>query len=336
MYFLKHYKENPEFLNNYLKYYSIIEFSAETSVDEAYFDLRSFFRYIKLTKSNEDIYEPELIKNIKIDDITLDDMNNVKYTTIEDFISYLRNTLNNSPQTRNRKLSTLRKFFKYLTNNNLIDYNPTLNIRNATVGKRQPHYLTLNESKKILSQTIKNDCKYKIRNYTITCLFLNCGMRLTELIRIDLTDIKLDEMTLRLHGKGNKERIIYLNVATKEAIEKYLEVRPNLTKSNPDYNALFLSERKKRISKRMVQTIIETELNILFEKKRQGYHTHTLRHSSATLLYNENDIDIRTIQEMLGHSSLASTEIYTHISNKKLKEFMQNFSILDIMKEKEK
>ena len=96
-----------------------------------------------------------------------------------------------------------------------------------------------------------------------------------------------------------------------------MEVRPNLTKSNPDYNALFLSERKKRISKRMVQTIIETELNILFEKKRQGYHTHTLRHSSATLLYNENDIDIRTIQEMLGHSSLASTEIYTHISNKK-------------------
>ena len=109
MYFLKHYKENPEFLNNYLKYYSIIEFSAETSVDEAYFDLRCFFRYIKLTKSNEDIYEPELIKNIKIDDITLDDMNNVKYTTIEDFISYLRNTLNNSPKTRNRKLSTLRK-----------------------------------------------------------------------------------------------------------------------------------------------------------------------------------------------------------------------------------
>ena len=202
----------------------------------------------------------------------------------------------------------------------------------ATIGKRNPKYLTLNESKKMLSQTIQNDCKYKIRNYTMTCLFLNCGMRLAELIQINLTDIKLDEMTLRLRGKGNKERIIYLNVATKEAIEKYLNVRTNLPKSNPDYNALFLSERNKRISKRMVQTIIGTELNTLFDNNSQGYHTHTLRHTSATLLYNENDIDIRIIQSMLGHSSLASTEIYTHVSNKKLKEFMQNFSILDIKK----
>lgn len=153
-----------------------------------------------------------------------------------------------------------------------------------------------------------------------------------ELIQINLTDIKLDEMTLRLKGKGNKERIIYLNVATKEAIEKYLNVRTNLPKSNPDYNALFLSERNKRISKRMVQTIIGTELNTLFDNNSQGYHTHTLRHTSATLLYNENDIDIRIIQSMLGHSSLASTEIYAHVSNKKLKEFMQNFSILDIKK----
>ena len=157
MYFLKHYKENPDFLNNYLKYYSIIELSAETSVDEAYFDLRSFFRYLKLNKSDENIYDQELIKNIKIDDITLDDMNNVKHSTIEDFIFYLRNILNNSPKTRNRKLSTLRKFFKYLFNNNLIHHNPTLNTRYATIGKRNPKYLTLNESKKMLSQTIQND-----------------------------------------------------------------------------------------------------------------------------------------------------------------------------------
>lgn len=335
MYFLKHYKENPEFLNNYLKYYSIIEFSAETSVNEAYFDLRSFFRYIKLSKSNDSIYDPEHIKNIKIDDITLDDMNNVKYTTIEDFLFYLRNTLDNSPKTRNRKLSSLRKFFKYLFNNNLIDHNPTLNTRYATIGKRNPKYLTLNESKQMLSQTIKNNFKHKSRNYAITCLFLNCGMRLSELVQIDLTDIKFDEMTLRLHGKGNKERIIYLNNATKEALKKYLKERTNLPKSNPEYNALFLSSRNKRISKRTVQEIIKMELNTLFDNNSQGYHTHSLRHTSATLLYNENDIDIRIIQAMLGHSSLSSTEIYTQVSNKKLKEFMQNFSILDIKKEKE-
>ena len=123
---------------------------------------------------------------------------------------------------------------------------------------------------------------------------------------------------------------------TKEAIEKYLDNRINLPKSNPEYNALFLSTRNKRLSKRRVQDIIKTELNTLLDNKSQGYHTHTLRHTSATLLYNENDIDIRIIKEMLGHSSLASTEIYTQVSNKKLKEFMQNFSILDIEKEKEK
>ena len=156
MYFLEHYNENPEFLNNYLKYYYIIEFSAETSVDEVYFDLRSFFRYITLIKNNETIYDLEMIQNTKIDNITLDDMNNVKPNTIDDFIFYLRNTLDNSPKTRNRKLSSLRKFFKYLSDNNLIDYNPTLNTRYATVEKRNPKYLTLNESKKMLSQTIKN------------------------------------------------------------------------------------------------------------------------------------------------------------------------------------
>ena len=212
MYFLEHYNENPEFLNNYLKYYYIIEFSAKTSVDEVYFDLRSFFRYITLIKNNENIYDLEKIQNTKIDNITLDDMNNVKANTIDDFIFYLRNTLDNSPKTRNRKLSSLRKFFKYLSDNNLIDYNPTLNTRYATVEKRNPKYLTLNESKKMLSQTIKNEFKHKTRNYAITCLFLNCGMRLSELVQINLTDIKFDEMTLRLQGKGNKERIIYLNL----------------------------------------------------------------------------------------------------------------------------
>ena len=309
MYFLEHYNENPEFLNNYLKYYYIIEFSAETSVDEVYFDLRNFFRYITLIKNNETIYDLEMIQNTKIDNITLDDMNNVKPNTIDDFIFYLRN---------------------------LIDYNPTLNTRYATVEKRNPKYLTLNESKKMLSQTIKNEFKHKTRNYAMTCLFLNCGMRLSELVQINLTDIKFDEMTLRLQGKGNKERIIYLNEATKEAIEKYLDNRINLPKSNPEYNALFLSTRNKRLSKRRVQDIIKTELNTLLDNKSKGYHAHTLRHTSATLLYNENDIDIRIIKEMLGHSSLASTEIYTQVSNKKLKEFMQNFSILDIEKEKEK
>lgn len=335
MYFYKNYKENPEFLNDYLKYFAIIEMASEKTVDESYLDIRSFFRYIKIINSKKDIYDLETIKNTKINDITLADMNNVTSHTIENFIAYLRNTLDNCPKTRNRKLATLRRFFRYLSDNNFITFNPTLHTRYASVGKRNPNYLTLEQSKKILSQTIKNDCKHKIRNYAITCLFLNCGMRLAELIQINLSDIKFDEMTLRLRGKGNKERIIYLNEATKEAIQNYLDIRTNLPRTNPDYNALFISERKKRISRRMVQNIIETQLTELLDNNRKGYHTHTLRHTSATLLYNENDIDIMIIKRMLGHSSLLATEVYTHISNKKLKELMLNFTILENNNEKE-
>lgn len=335
MYFLKHYKENPEFLNTYLKFYAIIELKSETSVNETYFDLRTFLRYIKLEKSNNNNYDLEYIKKIKINDITLADMNAINHYTIDNFLSFLRNTLDNCPKTRNRKLASLRKFFKYLNDNNYIYNNPTLNCKCASVGKRIPKYLTLKESKKMLSQTIKNNNSYHLRNYAMTCLFLNCGMRLSELVQINLTDLKFDEMTLRLKGKGNKERIIYLNNATKEALEKYLEIRETIPKDSTNYNALFLSNQKKRISKRMVQTIIDRELKLLLENNSNGFHTHSLRHTSATLLYEENDVNIMVIKKILGHSSLAATEIYTHISNKKLKELMLNFSIQDIVNNKE-
>lgn len=331
MYFLEHQNQNPEFLNNYLKYYCFIQFASENTVNEAYFDLRTFFRYIKMKKSDEYIEDIEEFKKISIKDIELADMNDITQNTIDDFIFFLRYTLNNCPKTRNRKLATLKKFFEYLSINNHISFNPTRNTRTAKVDKRIPKHLNLAESKKLLSQTIQANSKHTQRNYTITCLFLNCGIRLSELVQIDLTDIKLDDMTLKIKGKGNKERIIYLNDATKEAIEEYIKVRPNLPKSNPDFKALFISERKKRISKRSVQNIIEQELAKLLEDNKAGFHTHSLRHTSATLLYNENEVDIRVIEQILGHSSLAATEIYTHISSKKMKEFMENCTLSGII-----
>ena len=193
----------------------------------------------------------------------------------------------------------------------------------------------MEESKKLLSQTISSNQRFKIRNYAITCLFLNCGIRASELVNIDLTDFKLDEMTLKIKGKGNKERMLYLNNATLEAITEYLKIRPDLKRNNVDYNALFISERNKRISKRNIQEIIVQELTTLLNEDQKGYHTHTLRHSLATLLYDENNIDIMVIKKILGHESLSATEVYTHISNSKLKEIMENCTISSILEKRE-
>lgn len=339
MSFLKYQKQNPEFLNNYLKYKRYIEFGAETTVNEAYFDLRTLFRYIKLYSQNKDkIYNitPDEFKAITIKDIKIEDLNNITQNAMEKYIIFLNNILNNSAKTRNRKLTSAKRFFEYLDVNNLISNNPTKWMNSARVEKRIPKHLDLNESKKLLANTINSNHRYKIRNYAITCIFLNCGLRLSELTKIDLTDLKIDEseQTLRVHGKGNKERLIYLNSAVCEAIKCYLEIRTPLGKDNKDYNALFLSSQNKRISNRAVQTLIKDELNKLAkeaEKNEKDYHTHSLRHTGATLLYNENDIDIFILKKILGHKSLVATEIYTHISDKKLKEIMNNCTISSIL-----
>ena len=338
MSFLEYQKENPEFLNNYLKYIRYISFGAETSVDGEYFDLRTYFRYVKLINSDENIIyniTPEEFRKVEIKDVTLSQISNIDRNTINEFIAFLHYTLKNGVKARNRKLYSLRKFYEYLSTNNFIAYNPTAGTRSAKIEKRQPKYLNLEESKKILAISISSDKEFKIRNYAITCLFLNCSIRLSELVGIDLTDFKLDEKTLKVHGKGNVERIIYLDDAACEAIEEYLKVRPQLPKTNKDYKALFISKLNKRISKRTVQHIIEEELYNTFEEKREGFHTHTLRHTSATLMYNENNTDIFVIKKILGHRSIAATEIYTHISSKKLKEIMENCTISSILSKKE-
>ncbi len=338
MSFLKYQNQNPEFLNNFLKYKRYIEFSAETTADEMYFDLRTLFRYIKLYLYDENklttITKKEF-KKINIDDVTINDLNKIKQFDLEKYIIFLNNTLENSAKTRNRKLASAKCFFKYLETNNLIGTNPTIRINSAQVEKRIPKYLDLNESKMLLSVTINSEQKYKIRNYAMTCIFLNCSIRLSELTKIDLTDFKLDdsEQTLKIHGKGNKERLLYLDSAVCEAIKSYMDVRPKLGKNNKDYNALFLSSRNKRISNRTVETIIKENLiKILDEdKNKRDYRTHTLRHTGATLLYNENDIDIYVLKNILGHECLESTQIYTHVSDKKLKYIMENCTISSIL-----
>ena len=317
MSFLKYQKQTPEFLNNYLKYKAFIEFKSKTTIDGTYFDLRTLLRYIKLLKTDKNkIYTITIdeFKKISIIDITLEDLNNITPNNLEKYIIFLNNILDNDIKTRNRKLASLKKFFEYLETNN---------------------FISLIESKQLLSNIIKSNNRFKIRNYAITCVFLNCSLRLSELTSIDLSDLKLDdsEQTLRVHGKGNKERLIYLNAAVCEAIICYLQVRPCLGKDNKDHDALFISGQNKRISNRTVQTIIKDELLALLDENpyKEKYHTHTLRHTGATLLYNEKDINIFVLKRILGHECLDATEIYTHISDKKLKYIMENCTISSIL-----
>lgn len=337
MSFLKYQKQSPEFLSNYLKYKRYIDFGAQTTTDETFFDLRTLFRYVKLylyDKNKLVNITKEEFKKIDITDVTIEDLEKMNQNDLQNYLFFLDSTLENVSKTRNRKLASMKRLYEYLETNNLINVNPTKWMQSATIEKRQPKYLDLKESKQLLANTINSDSRYKIRNYAIICIFLNCSLRLSELVGINLTDLKIDnsEQSLRVTGKGNKQRILYLNSAVCEAINTYLKVRPPLDKSNKDYNALFLSSRKKRISQRSVQDIIKSELKELMESKGKEsakYHTHTLRHSCATLLYNEANVDIFVLKRILGHESLVATEVYTHVSDKKLREFMQNFNILN-------
>ena len=220
--------------------------------------------------------------------------------------------------TRARKVSSIRVFFNYLSQKaNLIEKNPAQNLETPKIEKRMPKYLTLDDSKKLLTVTSDEE-RNKERDYAIITLFLNCGLRLSELVGININDISFDDAKMTVIGKGNKERTIYLNKACLKAINDYLEVRPKIGIKPDSIKALFLSERKERISKRTVQYVVDKEL------KRAGldtkkYSTHKLRHTAATLMYQYGNVDIRALQELLGHESISTTEIYTHVANEQVR-----------------
>ena len=279
--------------------------------------------HFKLTDETE-------IKKINYYDITIDTLKKVKLEDLHSFLGYLTKHYNSKATTRSRKVSSLRIFFSYLCKKNFIEINPTQNLETPKLGKRLPKYLTLEDSKKLLNVASSEEDRNSIRNFAITTLFLNCGMRLSELVGINLSDIIWDEYQLNVIGKGNKERTIYLNKACVKAIADYIKVRPKANFKNVDaQRALFLSERHNRISRRMVQEIIYSEL------KKAGLDNkncsvHKLRHTAATLMYQYGQVDIRALQELLGHESISTTEIYTHVSNNQVRDAVERNPLADI------
>ena len=311
--------ENPSYLNDFLDYMITIQNKSKNTVKEYNYDLATFLRFIKM---HFNLTDEKNIKEIHFDDVTIDTLKKVKLEDLHAFLGYLTKNYNSKATTRSRKVSSLRIFFNYLCQKNLIEANPTQNLETPKLEKRLPKYLTLDDSKKLLDVASNEDNRNNERNYAITTLFLNCGMRLSELVGININDIVFDECQLNVIGKGNKERTIYLNKACIRAIDDYLNVRPKTNLTPDGKKALFLSERKQRISRRMVQEIIYTEL------KQAGldtskYSVHKLRHTAATLMYQYGQVDIRALQELLGHESISTTEIYTHVSNDQVRDAVE-------------
>ena len=314
-------KENPEFLNSFLDYTITILNKSPNTIKEYNYDISNFLKYIK---KEFKLSEEKNIKNIKIDDMDISVLKKITLQDIHGYISYMAREFKSTPATRARKISSLRVFFKYLTSKaKLHEVNPAQDLETPKLGRRMPKYLSLEESKKLLEVTQSQDNRNNIRDYAIITLFLNCGMRLSELVNIDISDIDFSESKMTVIGKGNKERTIYLNKACMNSINDYLSIRPHDKVKFDSRDALFLSERKERISNRTVQDIVKKELKKA-ELDIKKYSVHKLRHTAATLMYQYGNVDIRALQELLGHESISTTEIYTHVNNEIVRNAVEN------------
>ena len=312
--------EAPQILRDFLSYHETIKAHSKRTVDEYFLDLRNFFRYMK------QIRDPALsgksLDEIDLMDVDLDSVASVTLTDIYGYMTYLsrdRVQHHNSPNSdyglnaasRARKIATIRSFYNYLTNKtHQLRENPVKDIDSPKLQKTLPKYLTLDESIQLLDSV---DGKNQERDYCILTLFLNCGLRISELVGLNLNDIQDD--ALRVLGKGNKVRIIYLNDACQDALKRWLAVRRPI--QGRDQNALFLSSRDERISRSMVHAMVKKRLGAAGIDSTQ-YSSHKLRHTAATLML-QNGVDVRAVQEVLGHDHLNTTEIYTHIDNESLR-----------------
>lgn len=306
----------PQSVIEFLNYLSVVKSKSELTVLEYASDLRLFFRYMLVYRGLVD-KETEFDK-IEISFIDLDFIKTIKISDAYAFLSYCRNERGNDNAAISRKVSTLRAFFKYLcVKMKQIPENPMEELESPKLKKSLPKYLTLDESVQLLESI---DSRDKERDYAIITLFLNCGLRLSELCSLNYTDIKSDG-TLTVTGKGNKERTIYLNEMCIDAVKDYMKVRP--VDGVKDKNALFLSGRKNRISPKTVQHLVEKYI----EKSGlgdRGFSTHKLRHTAATLMYQKGGVDVLLIKDILGHENLATTEIYTHIVDSQLKNAVES------------
>ena len=329
----------PLLVREFANYMNTINDKSAGTINEYLLDLRIFFKYMKIIFNQAPFPENGDLSNIDICDIDIDFIKKIKITDVYEYFDYLttiRKKFHNSdiflerglsPSARARKVSSLRSFFKYLQKTGKITENIMAELEFPKTHSKLPHYLTYNESVKLLESI---DGEFKTRDFCIIMLFLNCGLRVSELTGINLNDIK--EETLRVIGKGGKERVVYLNEATQRSIEVYLQERKKVTKiSTKDEKAMFISRQGNRISTSTVKWLVKKYCS--YAGLDSKISVHKLRHTSATLMY-KNGVDVKAVQEVLGHEHLNTTEIYTHADSEVLRVAAQSNPLSDFIPEK--
>ena len=323
------YRALPEFLKDYASYVRAIKGNGPKTVCEYLMDLRTFFRYIEMRKIGKPL-SPEEFEKIDISNLTIDVAERVTTQRIIDFLFYLSEERKNKNGTRMRKLSALKSFYHYAHGKrSLVTHDPTADIDAPKKGSTLPKYLTLEESVRLL-EAIRCDKESKtvLRDYTIVTIFLNTGIRLSELVGLNLESLDPELRSMKVLGKGNKERIVYLNQGTRETLGKYLRARldPNFIRTSS--GALFLSRRQTRISAKTVQWVVNKYLG-LAGLGSKGLSVHKLRHTAATLMYQSGKVDIRVLKDILGHEQLNTTQIYTHVVSRNLEDAVESNPLAD-------
>ena len=305
-------KQIPKILRDFLIYLTTIKGKSMRTRKEYEYDLVVFFRFLKAIYNDID---PSQIDKIEIDDIKIDLIKEITLEDIYMFLEYCETQRNNSASSRARKAATIKSFFKYLKGKRrLIEENPTEELESPKTGKRRPIYMSLDESKQFLGGIKKN--KHYYRNYCMMMFFLNLGIRVSELCSLNLNSIQ--ENVLRVSGKGDKERTVFLNKVCLESLEAYLEKERCQIKGHQENNALFLSQKGTRLTRQTIAKLVK-QINISSGLEKEKLTPHKLRHTSATLMY-KNGADIRSLQHILGHSSVSTTQIYTHVEDKEIRQ----------------
>lgn len=311
----------PERVNEFVSYMLAVKGCSKLTADGYVRDLRLLFEYLAATKK-EHISPSDIKKDYDLSFIDDNFLSKISIADIYAFLAYCTSERSNNLSTRNRKASSIRGFFKYIADNmKYIPSNPVSHLQLPSDKKKLPRYLTLEQSVDLLNAV---EGENAARDYCILTIFLNCGLRLAELVGLNLSDINLEECTMKVTGKGNKQRMLYLNGACVSAIRSYMTVRPaDGLKGEDARSALFVSRLGKRIGRQAVQLMVYNYLKKI-GLDGQHYSVHKLRHTAATLLYQYNDTDILVLKEMLGHENLSTTEIYTHVENKQVRAAIEN------------
>ena len=317
---MRRYTDCPQILRDFLTYHETIKGQSQLTISEYYLDLRMFLRFIKLMRFDMPI--DTRLDDIDIKDIDLDFIKSITTSEVFDFLSYLANDRNPDPESnapdygiaasaRARKLSAIKSFYKYLTvRTKQLAENPVAELEYPKLRKSLPKYLTMEQSAKLLQSVSGANEK---RDYAILMLFLNCGIRRSELVGLNISDVYEDR--IRVVGKGNKERFVYFGTPCRKAIDAYMDERNK--KDLTDNRALFGSRNGNRISVTAVHRLVEKALKQAGLDSTQ-YSAHKLRHTAATMMLS-GGVDVKTVQEVLGHENLNTTQIYTHIENTELK-----------------